>query len=117
VQVRSTSSGEEAIGLASYAVKVLLQLGPFFYLVACLAGCFYGFMMLYELVSNGILGLQKALIYSTIMWILLAAGGFYPIVFYFLYLIYYLFIDVFRSILQMGTDVRSMVSNSDSIRK
>jgi len=114
VQVRTTSSGEEAIGLASFFVKVLLLLGPFVYLVFSLAGSIYGVLALYELVSNGIIGVLDGKMYSIRMWVLLVSGGFYPIVFYLLYLIYYLLIDVFRSILQIGTDVREIVSENKS---
>lgn len=112
VQIRTTSSGEEAIGLASFFVKILLLLGPFVYMFFCLAGCIYGVLALYELVSNGIIGVLNGKLNSFRMWTLLISGGIYPIVFYLLYLIYYLFIDVFRSILQIGTDVREIASEN-----
>jgi len=108
VNIGPTSSGEEAIGLLSFFLKILLVLGPFVYFVASLGGCVIATVALYNLTINAEKGLLQGVIYLESAKVLLLAGGFYPVVLYLVFLIYYLFIDVFRSILQIGNDVRKI---------
>jgi len=108
VNIGPTSSGEEAIGLLSFFLKILLLLGPFVYFVASLGGCVLATGALYNLTINADEGLMQGIIYLESAKAIFVAGGFYPVVFYLIFLIYYLFIDVFRSILQIGNDVRKI---------
>ena len=108
VNIGPTSSGEEAIGLLSFFLKILLLLGPFVYFVASLGGCVIATAALYNLTINADEGYMQGIIYLESAKTIFVAGGFYPILFYMIFLFYYLFIDVFRSILQIGNDVRKI---------
>jgi hypothetical protein len=108
VNIGPTSSGEEAIGLMSFFLKILLLLGPFVYFVASLGGCVIVTVSLCNLTINADERFLQGLLQFESAKMVFVAGGFYPVVFYLIFLIYYLLIDVFRSILQIGNDVRKI---------
>ena len=103
---KSASAGEEAIGLASFFIKTLLLLAPFFYLIGALASIVVTCMGLYALLDDQwpILGYQRITMAG---WIMLAAS-FYPLILYVIFLVYYLFIDVIRAILNIDSNVENI---------
>ncbi|MBC8522337.1 hypothetical protein H8D29_00245 [PVC group bacterium] len=113
MNIGSTSSGEEAIGLMSFFLKILLLLGPFVYFVASLGGCVIVSVSLYNLTINAEERFLQGVIQFESAKLVFVAGGFYPVVFYLIFLVYYLFIDVFRSILQIGNDVRKISNQKE----
>lgn len=108
----NASGGEEAVGLASFLVKSLLIVAPFVYLASGLASMglyLYGwYLAITE--EGGWLALAG---FFAICPPILIGGALYPLALYLVFLIYYLFIDVLNSILQINNRVKEISQNME----
>ncbi|MCH2162311.1 MAG: GYF domain-containing protein [Phycisphaerales bacterium] len=110
-QSDTASAGEEAIGLASFFVKCLLVLGPFVYFFGALASCYALFEGIYYTMKYDNIAAATAATFAGTG--IMVGAGFYTLVFYIVFLVYYLLIDVLGAILSMGRNVRKMAGEGE----
>ena len=111
-QEETASAGEEAIGLASFFVKCLLVLSPFVYFFGAVAACYTLVEGIYLTMKYD--NLLAAAAGTSLGTVVMVGAAFYTLVFYIVFLLYYLVIDVIRAILSIDRNVEKHVNHAEN---
>lgn len=104
-----TSAGMELLGIVSFFVKMNLVLGPYVYFLGTFGSIIIGIRGLYFMTGND---WQYAIPAFSAQALFVLVASIFPLVIYLIFLIYYLYIDVIRAILDIDINVRDIQEKS-----